>query len=76
MSNMPTFHLATLPLAIDVGPGFGGFLGWAAAFVVLAVLIALAWWSTYRRRRREPDSDDRQIPGQVYSELPWHRGGG
>ncbi len=73
MSNMPSFPLATLPLAIDAGPGFGGSLGWAAAFVVLAVLIALAWWSTHRRRR-EPDLNDRQIPGQVYSDLSRHRG--
>ncbi|MEO7131535.1 MAG: hypothetical protein ABIZ07_09200 [Dermatophilaceae bacterium] len=70
---MPTSSPATLPLAMGVGPGFGGFLGWAAAFVVLAVLIALAWWSTHRRRR-EPDLNDRQIPGQVYSDLSRHRG--
>lgn len=46
-----TASLAGMPARVSVGPGIGGVGGWAGAILAVAVLGALAWWVSRRRRR-------------------------
>ncbi len=46
-----THALTTTATRVSVGPGIGGFGGWLAAALVVAVLGAVAWWASRRRSR-------------------------